>query len=206
MTLLLPNSTFLHIPRTGGTWVRKVLGENGLIVEELRSTERSQSSENSLHSWHMIPPKIEKGFCFVRHPATWYQSYWCYKWQTNSWNRNNPFDAQCRDENFNDFVEKSLRSYPQGYVALIYEFYTTHADFVGLQENLTSDLIAALNWVGEDYKLDKIVSARKENVSKQQWKQLARFEPEMLRRVLEAEASLIEKYGYTQYLPPVFWL
>jgi hypothetical protein len=206
MTILLPNSTFLHIPRTGGTWVRKALRQNGLMDVELRSTRREQSSESAINSWHMIPERVEKGFCFVRHPVTWYQSYWSYKQETHSWSHVNSFDEQCADTNFLAFVEKSLTNYPSGYVTWLYEFYTDHAEFVGRQENLQDDLITALDWADEDYLLDDIESVMPENVASRGQKRQAKYSEDILRRVLETESKIITDYGYTRYLPPVLFL
>ena len=91
MTVLLPNSAFLHIPRTGGTWVREVLAGANLIKDEIVSQTPEESTEGSVRSWHNVPSSNadflarEHVFCFVRHPLTWYQSYWAYKMYNRSW-------------------------------------------------------------------------------------------------------------------------
>lgn len=206
MTIILPNSTFLHIPRTGGTWVRRVLSENRLIESELRSETRQESSEYSVNSWHMVPENVSNAFCFVRHPATWYQSYWAYKQDTSSWSHTNPFDQQCADDYFLEFVKKALASYPVGYVTWLYEFYTENSGFVGRQENLRNDLIAALQWAGEDYALDGIESITPKNVSTAERRGLAKYDGETLEKVLKIESKIINKYGYSRYLPPVLFL
>ena len=67
MAVLTPNTCFLHIPKTGGQWVRSVLKSL-----EIRCDEDP--------SYHGIPTETTVGdrvpYCFVRHPATWLRSYW----------------------------------------------------------------------------------------------------------------------------------
>ena len=87
---------FLHIPKTGGTWVKHVLKERKLIRAQLGH----QHSDWDRAYWHdklhhdlkvarylarrairspRAQARMEPGsfrFCFVREPLRWYESYW----------------------------------------------------------------------------------------------------------------------------------
>lgn len=102
---LIDGSEFLHIPKTGGAWVRTILDENNLIVRRLGHAHLDYD-RNLFYEWspmsgqgHLqIAMKRAKKrlfykirgnsahdgskpvfrFCFVRHPLRWYESWWKY--------------------------------------------------------------------------------------------------------------------------------
>jgi hypothetical protein len=90
---------FLHIPKTGGTWVKKALRDQGLIEKELNhehsdfframyptryrnmALEVAKNLHVKLYENIISPAKpcnYPFSFCFVRHPLRWYESYWRY--------------------------------------------------------------------------------------------------------------------------------
>src|ERR1044072_6917434 len=74
MALYLPdqNALFLHLPRTGGRFVAKTLQETlGLNVREV-GYEHSHKDAIGLVRFRKQPYT----FAFVRHPVSWYASYW----------------------------------------------------------------------------------------------------------------------------------
>jgi len=94
MALLLKSgAVFLHIPKTGGTWVTQVLEECGLI--RCRFSHKHADLHRVMYSprycpwqhakrclrfgraWHAGVADAYK-FCFVRHPLRWYESWWRY--------------------------------------------------------------------------------------------------------------------------------
>ena len=52
---------------------------------------------------------------FVRHPLTWYQSYFSYK-QRRGWDPNNDWDDVVRCDSFPDFVEAAISKTPAYYI------------------------------------------------------------------------------------------
>src|SRR5690349_19299268 len=93
MALLLKGgAVFLHIPKTGGRWVGKVLTAAGLVESNLghmhADAERVLSpvagSGRQLLAYllkrrmGLLPRKVPFMFCFVRHPLDWYESFFNY--------------------------------------------------------------------------------------------------------------------------------
>ena len=106
MAFLLKNgAVFLHIPKTGGTWIKHVLEDLDLIEAPLGH----QHSDWDRAFWHdklhrdlkvaryllrraigssRAQPRSQPDcfkFCFVREPLQWYESYWRFM-QSLDWN------------------------------------------------------------------------------------------------------------------------
>ena len=110
MAFLLKNgAVFLHVPKTGGTWIKHVLEELNLIQAPLGHMH----SDWERAFWHdkmhrdlkvvryivrraVRSPKAQARiepnafrFCFVREPLRWYESYWRFmqskNWDWKSW-------------------------------------------------------------------------------------------------------------------------
>jgi len=97
MAFLLRNgAVFLHLPKTGGTWVKSVLDDFDLIKGPLGHAhnidERLFWHDKLHHDLKVLrymfrraigspraQPMMKPGcfkFCFVREPLTWYESWW----------------------------------------------------------------------------------------------------------------------------------
>ena len=95
-------------------------------------------------------------FCFVRHPLSWYESWFKYMSQAKrNWrdwpHRKGPVDYHpsapingTGDKEFNRFVQNVMERFP-GYVTQLYGWYTKRGvDFVGHQESLREDMVELL--------------------------------------------------------------
>jgi hypothetical protein len=189
--IIMPKSCFLHIPKTGGTWVAHVIREAGIPHEEF-------SVEGDTHRGLKECPHPERfKFAFVRHPVAAYQSYWRYKIGTD-WDPPNQMDRECRSEDFTTFVRNVLERYP-GFCTHVFEQYVGPPDnpieFIGKQENLVEDLIKALKLAGEKFDESIIRTFPPQNVS-DRIRFDATYTPELERRVREAERAAINRYGY----------
>jgi hypothetical protein len=228
MALLLNNgSVFLHIPKTGGSWVTHVLEELNLAtgpvykmhsdLDELYWYNRFYPLYPPHRMWKAAlkhPFNLKKvirdgfKFCFVRHPLRWYESYWKFQEQQGweHWGqpirglRNWHPNACLHDiqaDNFHDFVARVLAKYP-GYVTTLYQWYTSPGiDFVGKQENLTEDLHRALNSSGLSVSLRSIQSIPRVNQSRPP-KEKLQWDPELKSRVLDSEQLALKRYGYSE--------
>jgi hypothetical protein len=95
--ILNDGSIFLHIPKTGGIWVTKVLQESGLVKRIITPqhadfsrailpinqigysyTWRQTASLLAKKSFGQYPKQKPLIFCFIRHPLLWYESYFRY--------------------------------------------------------------------------------------------------------------------------------
>jgi hypothetical protein len=110
MALLLRNqAVFLHIPKTGGTWVRNVLKQFDLVEGNLghghSPYDRAFWHEKLHHDLKVarymfrrairsrrMQPRMDPQafkFCFVREPLSWYESYWRFMesidWAWKTW-------------------------------------------------------------------------------------------------------------------------
>jgi hypothetical protein len=181
---LIDGSEFLHIPKTGGTWVANVLGKLGIIDRHVghkhatydfnlfgdrlgnaRQLATECVSMAVSRTWERLRGKSggsERSsrfrFCFVRHPLTWYESWWKYmsargwsNWgEANSarfWHPNSLLNGLGSDD-FNTFVRNVIQARP-GYVTSLYYAYAQPGiSFIGKMENLTDDTIFVLEHLG----------------------------------------------------------
>jgi hypothetical protein len=110
MAFLLKNgAVFLHIPKTGGTWIKHALEDLDLIEAPLGHQHADWEHafwHDKLHSDLKVVRYIVRRairspraqprshpdcfkFCFVREPLRWYESYWRFmqsmEWNWKSW-------------------------------------------------------------------------------------------------------------------------
>lgn len=191
MSVVMPNSRFLHMPKTGGMWVEKILLDCVVGARAVNYPERHCGIESCVCKWRFT-------FAFVRHPHQWYRSYWTYKMR-EGWDRANPFDMDCQSGVFYEFIDKVLRQYPRRYT------YTCHAfvgmqgkeiDFIGRSENLRKDLRRALELAREELHQDTIDTAAPLNASKDEHREKAIYGVGQKRAIFETEREIFERFGY----------
>ena len=72
MTMRLPNSVFVHVPRTGGMWFKDLVQRLGIKHQILTGDLDSHLPYSELPpSWRALP-----ALGFVRHPLSWLKSRW----------------------------------------------------------------------------------------------------------------------------------
>ncbi|SER44876.1 Sulfotransferase family protein [Nitrosomonas sp. Nm51] len=180
--LILPKSCFLHVPKTGGTWVKKAIAAAGISCKDY-------TLSGDPHIGLKDCPCREKfKFAFVRHPVDLYRSYWQFK-MTYGWDSDNQLDRACRSDNFQNFVRQVLNKFPGVYSKSLAGFVgetDNEIEFVGKYENLIGDLITALRSAGEDFNEQPIRTLPPHNVSNKN-----RF-PAIYTSALEAEVKKAE--------------
>ena len=153
MAVLLKNGgLFLHVPKTGGSWVKHVLRDQGVVKMEWphphpdmervlnypRHYPRHYISKSLEYRTISLYNEINESykFCFVRNPYSWYSSYWRY-WAGLDWEfpggdesvstmrrswKPNSTLHSYRKDDFRSFMRTVLENYP-GYLTQMYGWY-----------------------------------------------------------------------------------
>ena len=103
---MINGAEFLHVPKTGGSWIYSVLESNNLVLSSIGHKhadfdfslfpDRSLSGrEHILKAYQLLRYKFSTKnkaqfeqpfkFCFVRNPLNWYESWWKYM-EGRNWN------------------------------------------------------------------------------------------------------------------------
>ncbi len=209
MALLIQNNLlFLHIPKTGGNWVTAVLRSMGLIKQRIghKHATFNQLPKSFVNTF--LEKDNARVFCFIRHPLSWYESWFKYMTQPSrnwrawgschEWHPCRPLNG-LGDADFNRFMHNVLRQEP-GFVTRLYDSYiqrpsTRPTLYVGKQENLRNDLIEIFETTGVEFDRDLILSYPAVGVSPQpmppvQWGPGIRTQAESF------EARGISEWGY----------
>jgi len=201
MAVRLPNSIFIHLMKTGGWTVISALDHAKLH----RGTIGRDHDPACLLPLPTHPRPFV--FVFVRHPLTWYRSYWAYRmqaaWQVHpeqpitGWQTfGSVLDHECRSDDFETWVRNVLAYVPEGFLSRIYRIYTDGVDFVGRVESLEKDLCRALALAGEKFSPAAVRSAPRENVTGRSFVAAARIPNTLAAKVLKAEAYVVDRWDY----------
>ena len=116
MSILLKNSIYNHIPKTGGLWVKKALKNTNITFTELGELRESKIKGTKYIDIHSvkIPLEFENKFkfTFVRNPIDWYISRWRCPWHRKRLRDKNIGPLDCIGEqeskDFNIWMERIL--------------------------------------------------------------------------------------------------
>jgi hypothetical protein len=186
---VLPKSVFLHVPKTGGTWVSRAL-EAG--VKDCKIYWKNPHVD--LTGLSKIPnTNGKKIFTFIRHPLMWYKSFWRFRMAT-FWCES-PIDS-CKAERFEEFIENVLRTCSD-YAGKQYMQFTDSnglkPDYVGKTENLTNHLVEILKCIGENFDEQVIRNFPMIGVTnKNMWR--AEYTPDHEKRMTASEQEAIDRF------------
>lgn len=142
---------FVHVPKTGGQWVRAIL----------RQTTNEKSWEDGPVHGHPIEYSMEKPhFSFVREPIFWYRSFWghrfrdsydshgnpgAFKMNTNdseAWNTLMKFTLPYMSTDFDVFIDQVTKNLPGIYTWYIGFYYAPHVNMMPFEYKAHSFLKA----------------------------------------------------------------
>ena len=187
--LIFPRAVFLHVPKTGGSWVREAVRAAGCQAEDYLV-------DDDVHgdlSYCPCPDRFL--FAFVRHPLTLYRSYWRFK-IGERWDTRNPFDMDCAADTFPAFIENVVSKYP-AWCSSMFEDYVgppdRPIDFIGRFESLVDDLVRALHGAGETFDESALRATPPVNVS---GPHEAVWTPRLVDLVVKSEERALHRFGY----------
>ena len=216
MALALKNDVlYMHIPKTGGTWLTDVLKSQNLVIGNVSGQHASWDRLTGTYgaSWrqfvrrmrpgHRLIPNSPTVFCVVRHPLRWYESWFRYMegrdW--NDWGQVGNINKWhvCVELNgvehsdFNAFMADINKRFP-GFVSQLYARYINGSGAHWLRaENLTEEFIAFAKEVGLSVDEDAARSHERINVSK---KQPIEWDPDVLAQTIAYDRAAFDRFGY----------
>lgn len=207
--LFKPQALFLHIPKTGGNWIEEALRAACINAEYAKAmsgvTWRHSLVRHYTDSFDFI-------FTFVRHPLSWYESWW--KFQTwGNWVEFEPgvwhpqrILERCASNDFSEFIRLCIQHEP-AYVSRMYEWYigpqgSEFVNFVGRYEHLADDLVQVLRRLSLVFDEAALRNTPPANVSQPPYGQPI-WDEALKSRMIELEAPGIRRF-YENESPLVF--
>ena len=214
---------FLHIPKTGGTWVEKVLQQLGIAESSVGHKHADLNRAIFPHglkeaipwTFHAFIRKLTGKstlnesipvFCFVRHPLTWYESWWKFNqklnWPTwghvedvNNWHPCSALNG-LGDPDFNRFIENVVSCAPGFVTGLFLRYIGEGSPILGRQESLEQDLLTILDTLG--YRIDKenIRLPRRANESMIPANRVISWDDTLRSEVLKLEYPILRRCRY----------
>lgn len=190
MAIQISGAIFLHIPKTGGTWVTNYFKETGM---DHGNEELGLEAHIGSDRVREITGYTEDlAFCFVRHPLTWYRSYWAHRRIVSY--RNGILD-DIVDLPFYDFLELVLQTRP-GFLTRHFGIFTERCRFVGKQESLRKDLDNILKYLRIPYNRKYLYDRPPENTFKTDEK----YSYNLALDIMKSEEKIVKKFNYL-YIP-----
>jgi hypothetical protein len=181
---------FIHVPKTGGTWAVHAMRSAGIEFQSL-----GEGAEAHV-PYDQVPGPFKFGF--VREPAMWYRSHWVHKKRRQDYPTiMYPFDEAVRTStDFEDFVDRAAVAAP-GYLSNLYEIFLGPPgaiEYVGRQERLVEDLVAALELAGAEFDPAAIRATPPVNEGTDDMPEIT---PELRRIIGASEQRAYERFGYS---------
>jgi hypothetical protein len=195
--VITPKMRFLHVPKTGGTWVVGALQAGGVALEIVRRPAMSPVTLVEDHIGLDESRDFADRFtiAFVRHPLTWWTSFWVYRRMTG-WADDHPIDSCTQSDDFNEFIDNVITNLP-GDLSRRFEAYVgppSHPiSFVGRFERLRDDLIDGLQRAGESFDERAIRTHAPENTGDYAT-YIAKYTNSQADRLAEAERAAIARF------------
>jgi hypothetical protein len=199
--LLLPKSSFIHIPKCAGTHL-----QNFLYHLELPKYRYNEPQDGHLFLHQMTQSKNTYNFCFVRHPYTWWPSFY-------EWSKHTRFSAMERETpNFDTWIQDYGAFWMGLYTQLVKRYIGEDSNyisdikinFIGKTENLYEDLFTILKNAGEVFdetKFKKLVEETDSRESLIKWANKQEYNREISEEskniIYKTEKWVFDRFDYS---------
>jgi len=201
-TFVTSNMVFLHVPKTGGTWVTQAVQAAGVAALPPSLAGAPGTGGDPHTSLSELAAGDRFSVAFVRHPLDWWRSYWGHRMRAG-WLAESSLDRATASTDFNEFITRVVEHCPGTVDGLVRRFIgspTAEVSFIGRFEHLLEDTCLALNLSGERFSLPALREHPPENTN-----DYGRFEalyrPEVAESLAAAEAETIERFYAADPLP-----
>lgn len=132
---------FLHLPKTGGSWVYDVLCAGGVVGPAVGGHE---------HSWNH---REQWAFTVLRDPVDWWISIWKHRMDNNwcPWSGGDMHPLweteHFREDDLKDWIARAAAEFP-GYCGKVYALYAANSKFQLQTEHLKEHLRLLAHYVG----------------------------------------------------------
>jgi hypothetical protein len=151
---ILSHCNFIHIPKCGGSALNSAFRSLGLVTDPAKQMLK-EPHYGHLFPWQM-PESENPCFAFVRHPASWWLSYYHFNMNTE----HSRFSAaELSTTSFDEWV-RDYGPFWLGFYSKIVQRYlgrdpkfpvSSKIELIGRTEHLFSDLRRIFNVVGQPY-------------------------------------------------------
>lgn len=187
-------AVFLHIYKTGGTWVTNALNRARIPYDHY-----GKNHSNLVESRQVV--NFQRAAVIVRNPFTWYSSFFVYRTMLG-WGGDLVIGHDCKSTTFEEFILRVTTMHP-GFLYTLYSEFIDNDVTVMRTKTLKEDLCSWLNSIGQSFKPEDILSTPRTNpgASLPQLRQLALYTPKMVKMVQESEAMTFAAYRFDMEPP-----
>jgi len=193
-TFVTQRMIFVHVPKTGGSWVTEAVRSAGVPAWAPAPTSGRDDPVHAHADLREVAASDRFSVAFVRHPLDWWRSYWGHRMRAG-WDPASGIDDAASDD-FNEFVVKVLDRGEWSFDRVVRRFVglpSPSVDFVGRFEHLLEDTCDALRLAGEEFSTDAITRLAPANAN-DYGRFPAAYRPEVAARLAEAERETIERF------------
>lgn len=182
MVLTNSGAVFLHIQKTGGTWLREAMTASGVPFRQ----------EGHWHDDHgaNLERGYQKFFTVVRNPLAWYASFFADR-QRTGWGGDLLLGHDCASTSFEGFVARCYGK-RRGFLTELYGRHAKPGVTVLRTESLVDDAASLLRSLGEDFDEAAFRSCKPANASVNR----PRHTDRSAIMVIASEVRIFLKYGY----------
>lgn len=203
MAVLMPNSVFICIPKTGTQTVRQALVNARISQVEVGPTELWEGQAGLSQIRHASYWQVRE-FCrgrqviaSIRPTLEWYQSVWCHRKSTGEEGLGLISSDNWR-ENFGDWIRWNCAATRSPYGTFLCQVLDGSQPALLRTESILHDLSQALELAGEDFVPKNFLHTQAKNRSPLELKDQCRYSADLIQQVQAAEGSGTYPHAFMQ--------